>query len=310
MLKYLESNFVGCNRSIMGTQLKAMLVQGKLHKCKASYMLPPELLLSQLVQASVKTPKKATPKKATPKKATPKKATPKKAKARGKKTTAGDSKAAAVSVTAMTAMPAAEPTLCPACERKEVADCGLFAPFCSRFCQALEAQSLMALTQAGCADAEGGCDAEAQEGAGGESGGGGSAAFEAAAGEAMLAEPTPAPPPRPAPRAAPAPTPDAPAQRAGQAAVVELRVEFSAWNYRPLRLRASTDDKVSRVAEAIKAAMCWEDMTLNELTDGRTLAKGAVDPGAAVGSLRAAPSGMRVLRAAEICALLDDSDSD
>ena len=110
----------------MGTQLKAMLVQGKLHKCKASYMLSPELLLWQEFQASVKTPKKATPKKATPKKATPKKA-----KARGKKTTAGDSKAAAVSVTAMTAMPAAEPTLCPACERKEVADCGLFAPFCS-----------------------------------------------------------------------------------------------------------------------------------------------------------------------------------
>ena len=77
---------------------------------------------------------------------------------------------------------------------------------------------------------------------------------------------------------------------------------------RPIKFNTWPEDKVSRVAEAVKAAMCWNDIELR-VSDGVKVAKGTVAMDVKLESLpRTAGREYVLLRAAEVMEL--DSDSD
>ena len=77
---------------------------------------------------------------------------------------------------------------------------------------------------------------------------------------------------------------------------------------RPIKFNTWPEDKVSRVAEAVKAAMCWNDIELR-VSDGFKVAKGTVAMDVPLESLpRTAGREYVLLRAAEVMEL--DSDSD
>ena len=87
---------------------------------------------------------------------------------------------------------------------------------------------------------------------------------------------------------------------------VDVVVEFGAWSARPIKFRAWPDERVSRVAAAVKAAMLWGDIELRSVMDGTV--KKVVDMDAPLAAAPRRPGRAVILRAAEVMEL--DSDSD
>ena len=91
---------------------------------------------------------------------------------------------------------------------------------------------------------------------------------------------------------------------------IEVHVVFGAWNSRSIKFCVWPDDKVSRVAEATMAAMCWRDIELCASDGHKPSKRAAVAMDAPLKSLpRAAGRQYVLLHAAEVM-VLDDSDSE
>lgn len=231
---------------------------------------------------------------------------PKKRKKRGKVA----AKAAALVANVLVAADAA---ICASCSAQSVATGAYFYPFCSRFCQTQAQRTAAAST--GPTDAAG-TRAESDDAQ--KSG----TALDEWECSNDTGNPTPSPADAQQPRSdAPAAAPRA--MPSNNAAVgfsdrhedsntslcsIEVHVEFGAWNLRPIKFNTWPEDKVSRVAEAVKAAMCWNDIELR-VSDGFKVAKGTVAMDVPLESLpRTAGREYVLLRAAEVMEL--DSDSD
>jgi hypothetical protein len=231
---------------------------------------------------------------------------PKKRKKRGKV-------AAKAAAPVANVLVAADAAICASCSAQSVATGAYFYPFCSRFCQTQAQRTAAAST--GPTDAAG-TRAESDDAQ--KSG----TALDEWECSNDTGNPTPSPADAQQPRSdAPAAAPRA--MPSNNAAVgfsdwhedsntslcsIEVHVEFGAWNLRPIKFNTWPEDKVSRVAEAVKAAMCWNDIDLR-VSDGFKVAKGTVAMDVPLESLpRTAGREYVLLRAAEVMEL--DSDSD
>ena len=231
---------------------------------------------------------------------------PKKRKKRGKV-------AAKAAAPVANVLVAADAAICASCSARSVVTGAYFYPFCSRFCQTQAQRTAAAST--GPTDAAG-TRAESDDAQ--KSG----TALDEWECSNDTGNPTPSPADAQQPRSdAPAAAPRA--MPSNNAAVgfsdrhedgntslcsIEVHVEFGAWNLRPIKFNTWPEDNVSRVAEAVKAAMCWNDIELR-VSDGVKVAKGTVAMDVPLESLP--PTAGReyvLLRAAEVMEL--DSDSD